>query len=40
MEVIPGIVPSTPVCRGDLTGEPLDMEEVQKARKLEIEYFR
>lgn len=24
----------------DLTGEPLDPEEVQKARRLEVEYFR
>lgn len=28
-----------PMCWGDLTGEPLDIDEVKKARAIDIEYF-
>lgn len=33
-------VPEQPTYWGDLAGEPLDAEEVRKARALEIEYSR
>lgn len=40
LETITTTERSTPMYWGDLTGEPLDSAAVQKARDLEIKYFR